>query len=89
MTTTVNPNHQQKYAGFISLVEATAAELYSEEAWSDANANDPIALDSMTTEVYDLAFERDPSKFEGIMWINSENGIPNWIRPGYDHAWEA
>lgn len=80
-------NNEQRYAGFLSLVEAVAAELYSQDEWKQASEDDKgLQLDhyNMLSEVYTTAFERDPSVFKGIQWINSEYGMPAWVRPGVE-----
>lgn len=83
-------NNQHKYASFATLCEGVAAELYSQAEWDKVNGNEAYissAYHEMLSEVYDLAFERKPEAFEGIQWINSDDGIPAWVRPGVE--WSA
>jgi hypothetical protein len=89
MATKLQQRAQKKYAGFIGLVEGVAAELYTKDQWEDAIDNgSPLNLEhyEMLQEVYETAYERDPSAFKGIQWINSDYGMPAWVRPGVE--WE-
>jgi hypothetical protein len=81
---------QEKYADFINLVEGVAAELYTKKEWLAAEEKgSPLHLEhfSMLEEVYSLAFERNPDAFKTIQWIDSEYGLPAWVRPGVE--WQA
>lgn len=89
MTTKTQRRAERKYAGFIQLVENVAAELYSQDEWEEAsNSDSPLNVDhlSMLSSVYATAYGRDPEAFNGIQWINSDYGIPAWVRPGVE--WE-
>lgn len=87
--TTKTRRKQKQYSGFVNLVEAVAAELYTEAEWKEAIENDsPLGFEhfDMLTEVYELAFRREPEAFDSIQWINTEYGMPAWVRPGVE--WE-
>ena len=89
MATKLQSKAQKKYAGFVSLVEQVAEELYSKGEWQAAEENGgPLNLEhyEMLQEVYDAAYGRDPDAFNGIQWINSEYDMPAWVRPGVE--WE-
>jgi hypothetical protein len=90
MATKAQKQAKKAYAGFIDLVEGIAAELYTQSQWEDAIENgSPLNLEhyEMLQEVYDTAYERDPDAFKGIQWINSDYGMPAWVRPGVE--WQA
>ena len=89
MVTKTQRQAERKYAGFIQLVEAVAAELYTKEEWDEAATDGtPLHINhlAMLTEVCDTAFHRDPDAFKGIQWINSDYDMPAWVRPGVE--WE-
>lgn len=78
---------KERFAPFLNLVEAVAEELYTKAEWQEAIDNDgPLQMThlEMLSEVYDKAFERDPEAFGNIQWINSEYGMPAWVRPGVE-----
>jgi hypothetical protein len=83
MTVRRKEDPQLKYAGFISLVEGVAEELYP--GASKVADENPLALDCLS-HIYDTAFERNPDAFKGIQSIDSEYGLPAWVRPGVE--WE-
>jgi len=89
MATKTQTKHQQKYAGFISLVEGVAEELFTKDEWLEAEQDDGLQLEhfGMLSEVYSTAFERDPEAFAGIQTISSDYGLPAWVRPGVE--WDA
>ena len=89
MVTKTQRQAERKYAGFIQLVEGVAQELYTQDEWSKASEDDSglnIEHLDMLSTVYSTAFQRDPDSFKGIQWINSDYGIPAWVRPGVE--WE-
>jgi hypothetical protein len=89
MATKLQKKAQETYADFISLVETVASDLYSKDEWEAAEQNgSPLNLEhyEMLQEVYDTAYGRDPDAFKGIQWINSDYGMPAWVRPGVE--WE-
>lgn len=70
-------------------IEQKSAELYPKEVWEPLYAkHESIGL---CTELYDLrcevmeaCFEERPELFEGIKWVNDDNGMPLWVRPGVE-----
>lgn len=36
----------------------------------------------MQCSVFEEAFERKPELFDGIRWVDTEDGMPLWVRPG-------
>lgn len=76
---------KQRYSGFVTLVESVAHELYSKSEWEEAEADPCFLLKTdMLTNVYDTAFTRNPKAFDNIQWINDDNGMPAWVRPGVE-----
>ena len=78
---------QKKYQAFVSHIESVAADLYSQAEWDNARKETEglgMTLLDMQTTVYDKAFETKPETFNGIQWINSDFGIPAWVRPGVE-----
>lgn len=68
-------------------IELVSAELFPKEQWDKFTAQyEQIGLSNdlyeMRWEVLATVFERDPELFEGINWINDDNGMPLWVRPG-------
>lgn len=42
-------------------------------------------LDYLTRcAVFETAFERRPELFEKLSWINDDDGMPLWVRPGVE-----
>jgi hypothetical protein len=70
-----------------SAIDRRSAELYSDDEWQVGLAQfEKIGL---STELYDMrchvletVFEESPDLFEGIDWMNDDNGMPLWVRPG-------
>jgi hypothetical protein len=70
-------------------IQKRSAELYPESVWKPLQVQcEEIGL---CTELYDLrcevmetCFEEKPELFEGIRWINDENGMPLWVQPGVE-----
>lgn len=82
-----NTKKQKKYQAFVSHIESVAADLYSKDEWDEARKDTGslgMELLDMQTNVYDKAFETKPETFNGIQWINSDFGIPAWVRPGVE-----
>jgi hypothetical protein len=73
----------------VEYIEKRSAELYSKERWEPLQKqHNDIGL---CTELYDLrcdvvetCFTERPELFEGIQWINDENGMPLWVKPGVE-----
>lgn len=74
---------QQKYKDFVSLVESVSTELYPDWKRNETDSNFSNDLDVLS-DVYETAFKREPQAFKGIMWINTEEGLPAWVRPGVE-----
>jgi hypothetical protein len=71
------------YKGLVRLIERIAAEMYSDEEWQKAEqAGIGMTYNFMLSDVYAAAYEKDPDSFEGVNWVNSEDGLPVWVRPG-------
>ena len=75
------------YQELIAAIEKKSAELFTEEEWQKYQEQyDRIGL---CTELYDMRcsvlealFEEQPELFEGSSWMNDDNGMPLWVRPG-------
>lgn len=80
---------QKKYQSFVSHIETVAADLYSKNEWDAAREEGGLQMTllDMQSTVYDKAFETKPETFNGIQWINSDYGVPAWVRPGVE--WSA
>lgn len=82
MTSAVNTEE------FVAYVDKVSEELYSPEEWKaqsdqeDETNFPPFELNLMREHVFTTCFERRPELFEGIQWINSEIGVPLWVREG-------
>jgi hypothetical protein len=76
----------RNYKGLVHLIERTATDMYSDEEWQQAEheteANIGMTYNLMLSEVYHAAFAEDPTSFEGVNWVNSDEGLPVWVRPG-------
>ena len=64
---------------FKEIVEAVGRELYP-----DAKPESIFVEFVRSEEIYATAFERDPDAFEGVQWVNNEDGMPVWVRPGVE-----
>jgi hypothetical protein len=68
-------------------IERLAANLYTPDEWQQhISQYEDIGL---STELYDMRchvleelYELDPSLFDDINWMNDDNGMPLWVRPG-------
>jgi hypothetical protein len=78
----------RNYKGLVHLIERTATNMYSDEEWrqaeKEAETNIGMTYNFMLSDVYAAAYEEDPTSFEGVNWVNSEDGLPVWVRPGVD-----
>jgi hypothetical protein len=66
-------------------------ELFSKEEWEQAVEKESriginMELNEMIETVLDDIFETSPSIFGNAPWINDDNGLPVWVRPGVE--WE-
>jgi hypothetical protein len=75
---------------FGAYVDKVSEELYSPEEWEaqrlieEQTKLPPLELNGMREHVFSTCFERRPDLFEGIQWINSEYGLPLWVREGVE-----
>ena len=69
-----------------SLLKAISNELYPDAA--DQNFSHFERYDK-EQEIFALAFEREPEAFDGLRFLNNEDGLPVWIRPGYEDHWKS
>ena len=70
---------------FKALIEATARELYPDSSEED---EPHFQVYTKHQEVFAVAYEKDPDAFEGIRFLNDEDGLPLWIRPGCEDDWQ-
>lgn len=68
-------------------LDRKSLELYSKAEWKESRANyEKFGIDvnyyDMQCEVFETLFESEPKLFDGYEWINSEDGMPLWVRPG-------
>lgn len=64
---------------FKAIVEAVGRELYP-----DAKPENFFVDFERLEEIYATAYERDPEAFDGVQWVNNEEGMPLWVRPGVE-----
>ena len=75
------------YDDLAAAIDKKAEELFPKEEWDKYQAQyDRIGL---CTELYDMRcsvletlFEEQPELLADIPWINDDNGMPLWVRPG-------
>jgi|TARA_R110002012_G_scaffold201511_1_gene370446 hypothetical protein len=72
---------------FTDAIERKSQELFSAEEWAQRKASyEKVGIDiiyyDMQSETYNALYDENPSLFEGFQWINSEDGMPLWVRPG-------
>lgn len=72
---------------FAKALDQKANELYTKDEWAKRRARyDLVGLDTgyydMQCETYGAVYDENPDLFEGCEWINSEDGMPLWVRPG-------
>ena len=63
------------------LLEAKSLELYPDAL------NQQYSLfeeQEMLQEIYDSVYEENPEVFDGIQWLDSDLGLPVWVRPGVE-----
>lgn len=74
-------------------VDDLSLKVYPKEQWESVMELDNFAgqleLNDMQTEVLDTAFKERPDLFENMQWINTEEGLPLWVRPGVDWSPET
>jgi hypothetical protein len=88
MTTT--QEHYVTTDDFREHIQDVALKLFNENEVNPPGDNaSPLSMlefDSRQEEVFDRAYLEKPEVFKGINWINSELGLPLWVRPGVE--WE-
>lgn len=72
---------------FANALDKKAAQLYSSEEWSSGkNRYEKYGIDSgfydMQCTTFQAVFDEHPQLFNGFQWIDSEDGMPLWVRPG-------
>ena len=84
--TTLTVTREEQFAKELDRV---SLELYSQDDWETSRSNyETIGIDieyyDMQCHALDELFTTKPDLFEGYQWINSEDGMPLWVRPGVD-----
>lgn len=84
--TTATLTHEE---AFSQAIDRKSLELYPKSNWETSRKNyDSLGLDieyyDMQCATFDALYEEDPALFDGFQWINSEDGMPLWVRPGID-----
>ena len=76
---------------FRNHIQEVSLRLFNENSFlppdEDASLLAMMEFGSRQEEVFDLAYTEKPYLFDGIEWINSELGVPLWVKPGA--IWEA
>lgn len=70
---------QNKYDELSRFVEEVGKELFPDVV-SQGTFDDYMS----ECFIYETAFERNPEVFGDIRWINNEDGLPLWVRPGVE-----
>ena len=74
----------------IEYIEEVALDMYPEDKWEGTKGVDELigSCDSlfMMEDVLTKAFESKPDLFKHINFLESDDGFPFWVRPGYE--WE-
>lgn len=71
---------------FKALIEAVSLDLFPDAANQEYTHFERY---DKQQEVFAVAFERDPEAFDGIQFLNDEDGLPLWVRPGYEDQWKS
>jgi hypothetical protein len=68
-------------------IEKRSAELFTEDEWRPHI--EQCERLGLCTELYDMrchvietVYSEQPELFEGVTWMNDDNGMPLWVRPG-------
>ena len=85
MTTATLTREEQ----FAKELDRKSLELFTPDQWTTSRSNyEQIGIDieyyDMQCAAFDALFEEKPQLFEDYQWINSEDGMPLWVRPGVD-----
>ena len=77
---------EQKFGAAIA---SMADRLYDETVWTKRKENyEAVGIDcklyQMQCEVFEKLYNEQPDYFTGYQWINSDDGMPLWVRPGVE-----
>jgi hypothetical protein len=70
---------EEQLTRLTGLLEAKSLELYPDAP------NQQYSLfeeQEMLQEIHDAVYEENPEVFDGIDWLDSDLGLPLWVRPG-------
>ena len=75
------------YKDLEDAIEQVSAELFTKDEWqAHLSRYEDIGLSidlyEMRVEVLAEVFERSPDLFNDMAYMNNENGMPLWVRPG-------
>lgn len=84
--TTATPTHDQSLA---KALDDVSYRLYDKSEWEQRNKSyDKFGLDiqlyDMKCSVFETLFDEQPDMFADYQWINDDNGMPLWVRPGVE-----
>jgi len=70
-------------------IDQRAKALYTEHEWTVAQrAYECLGISieyyEMQCEVFDALYEDKPELFTEYQWINADDGMPLWVRPGVE-----
>lgn len=70
-------------------LQRRAEEMFPPETWKPLEEQEEkiglcTELYDMRCEVFETCFEEKPELFEGLRWINDDNGMPLWVKPGVE-----
>jgi hypothetical protein len=70
-------------------IDERALKLYSEDEWQKQDAiyqerGINFELNCMLEETLSDLFGSNPDLFQGSNWLNDDNGLPLWVRPGVE-----
>ena len=74
---------------FSKAVDDKATELFTRQEWTNRRkAYEKTGLDNtfcdMQRHTLDAVYNDDPTLFQDYQWINSDDGLPLWVRPGVE-----
>lgn len=79
----------QDYSELDRLTKEIGLTLYTQEEWDKAakEADErgfSLDFNLMREEGFAATYEKHPELFDGISYINSEDGFPLWVREGVE-----
>ena len=94
MTCTKTKTHNNPIVDeYSDYVDNLSHKVFPKEQWEEVKQLEGFAkhhaLYDMQTEVLETAFYKRPDLFENMQWINTEEGLPLWVRPGVDWSPET